>query len=69
VERINHSIRMGNRRMMRLTNAYSKKAGNHGHVMAVTLMHYNFVRIHHTRKVTPAMAAGVTPNPGKYLIC
>jgi hypothetical protein len=24
-------------------------------------MHYNFVRIHQTLKVTPAMAAGVTP--------
>ena len=23
-------------------------------------MHYNFVRIHHTLKITPAMAAGVT---------
>jgi hypothetical protein len=24
-------------------------------------MHYNFVRIHQTLRVTPAMAAGVTP--------
>ncbi len=24
-------------------------------------MHYNFVRIHQTLKVTPAMAAGTTP--------
>jgi hypothetical protein len=29
--------------------------------MAVYFMHYNFVRIHKTLKVTPAMAAGVTP--------
>jgi hypothetical protein len=29
--------------------------------MAVYFMHYNFVRIHQTLKVTPAMAAGVTP--------
>ena len=28
--------------------------------MAVYFMHYNFVRIHQTLRVTPAMAAGVT---------
>jgi len=60
VERSNLSIRMGNRRMTRLTNAFSKKAENHAHMMAIYLMHYNFVRIHQTLKVTPAMAAGVT---------
>jgi hypothetical protein len=51
---------MGNRRMTRLTNAFSKKAENHAHMMAIYFMHYNFVRIHQTLKVTPAMAAGVT---------
>ena len=61
VERSNLSIRMGNRRMTRLTNAFSKKAENHAHMMAIYFMHYNFVRIHQTLKVTPAMAAGVTP--------
>jgi len=61
VERQNLSMRMGNRRMMRLTNAFSKKAENHAHMMAIYFMHYNFVRIHQTMKVTPAMAAGVTP--------
>jgi hypothetical protein len=60
VERSNLSIRMGNRRMTRLTNAFSKKAVNHAHMMAIYFMHYNFVRIHQTLKVTPAMAAGVT---------
>ncbi len=59
-ERQNLNIRMGNRRMTRLTNAFSKKAANHAHMMAIYFMHYNFVRIHHTLKVTPAMAAGVT---------
>lgn len=29
-------------------------------MMAVYFMHYKFVRIHQTLKVTPAMAAGVT---------
>lgn len=61
VERSNLSIRMGNRRMTRLTNAFSKKAENHAHMMAIYFMHYNFVRIHQTLKITPAMAAGVTP--------
>jgi IS1 family transposase len=61
VERQNLNIRMGNRRMTRLTNAFSKKAENHAHMMAIYFMHYNFVRLHQTLKVTPAMAAGVTP--------
>jgi IS1 family transposase len=60
-ERQNLNIRMGNRRMTRLTNAFSKKAANHAHMMAIYFMHYNFVRIHQTLKVTPAMAANVTP--------
>jgi hypothetical protein len=60
-ERQNLSMRMGNRRMTRLTNAFSKKPANHAHMMAIYFMHYNFVRIHQTLKVTPAMAAGVTP--------
>ncbi len=59
-ERQNLSMRMGNRRMTRLTNAFSKKAKNHEHMMAIYFMHYNFVRIHQTLKITPAMAAGVT---------
>ena len=59
-ERLNLNIRMGNRRMTRLTNAFSKKAENHTHMMAIYFMHYNFVRIHQTLKITPAMAAGVT---------
>ena len=61
VERSNLSMRMGNRRMTRLTNAFSKKAENHAHIMAIYFMHYNFVRIHQTLRVTPAMAAGVAP--------
>ena len=62
VERQNLNIRMGNRRMTRQTNAFSKKAENHNHMMAIYFMHYNFVRIHRTLKMTPAMAAGVTTN-------
>lgn len=29
--------------------------------IAIYFMHYNFVRIHQTLKVTPVMAAGVSP--------
>jgi hypothetical protein len=45
---------------MRLTNAFSKKVSNHEPAVAPHFMHYNFVRIHQTLRVTPAMAAGVT---------
>jgi len=51
---------MGIRRFTRLTNAFSKKLANHVHALSIYFMHYNFVRIHQTLRVTPAMEAGVT---------
>jgi hypothetical protein len=48
------------RRFTRLTNAFSKKIENHVAMVALHVMYYNFVRIHQTLRVTPAMAAGVT---------
>jgi IS1 family transposase len=59
-ERSNLTIRMHDRRFTRLTNAFSKKAENHAHSVALNFMYYNFVRMHITLRCTPAMAAGVT---------
>jgi IS1 family transposase len=60
VERQNLTMRMSMRRFTRLTNAHSKKAENHAHMVSLHFMHYNFCRIHKTLRLTPSMAARVT---------
>jgi transposase-like protein/IS1 family transposase len=70
VERQNLTVRMQNRRMTRLTNAFSKKWDNHAYSLALHFCYYNFCRPHQTltqdnegRKTTPAMAAGLEDHP------
>jgi IS1 family transposase len=57
VERQNLTTRMHMRRFTRLTNGFSKKIDNHAYAVALHFMYCNFVRIHQTLRVTPAMEA------------
>ena len=60
VERNNLTMRMQMRRFTRLTNAFSKKLANLKAAVALHFAWYNFVRIHRSLGMTPAMAANVT---------
>jgi IS1 family transposase len=60
VERNNLTLRMHLRRFTRLTNAYSKRVRNLRAAISLHVAWYNFVRVHETIRVTPAMQAGLT---------
>ncbi len=59
VERFNLTMRMGNKRYVRKTNAYSKRIENHACMVALVVWHYNWIRKHDTIKSTPAVKAGL----------
>lgn len=60
VERANLTMRMHMRRFTRLTNAFSKKVENHAHMVALYTVWYNWIKVHKTLRVTPAMEAGLS---------
>ena len=53
-------MRTGMHRFARLTDAFSKKMANHMAMVALYATYYNFVRVHETLRMTPAMAAGLS---------
>lgn len=59
IERQNRSLRMSVRRFTRLTDAFSKRIPNHSWHVALYVVWYNYVRIHRTLRVTPAMEIGL----------
>lgn len=60
IERKNLTIRMHMRRLTRLTNAFSKKLENFRAAAALHFGYYNFVKVHSSIRMTPAMALGVS---------
>jgi len=60
IERQNLTVRMAMRRMTRLTNGFSRKWENLKAAYALYFAWYNFVRVHSTLRVTPAMESGIT---------
>ena len=53
-------MRMAMRRFTRLTNAFSKKLSHLKAAVALHFAWYNFVRVHKSLRVTPAMQAGIS---------
>ena len=66
VERHNLTVRMGNRRYARMTNAFSKKFTKHQAMMHLWITYYSFCWIHGTLKMTPAIAAGISDKAVDY---
>ena len=68
----NLSMRMGVRRLTRLTNGFSKRLEKYCEMLALYFHTYNHIRPHgsertkRNNRVTPAMAAGLTDRPATY---
>ena len=60
VERQNLSVLLANKRYARLTLSFSRKLENHAAAVVLNYFAYNFIRIHCSLRMSPAMAAGVT---------
>jgi hypothetical protein len=60
VERQNWTVRTTMRRYTRLSNGFSRKIENHMAAVAINYFAYNFIKIHSTIRMTPAMVAGVS---------
>jgi hypothetical protein len=60
VKRQNWTVRTTMRSYTRLSNGFSRKLENHAAATALNYFAHNFIKIHRTLRVSPAMAAGVT---------
>jgi transposase-like protein/IS1 family transposase len=63
VERANWTLRGHLRRFTRLSNGFSRKKANLRAALALYFAYYNFVRMHKSIRMTPAMAAGIARKP------
>jgi hypothetical protein len=66
VERQNLTVRMAMRRFTRLTNAFSKKLTYLKAALSLHFAWYDWVRVHQTLRVTPAMQAGISNRVWKW---
>lgn len=66
IERLNLTIRMQDRRFTRKTNGFSKKYANHCASVDFHVVYYNFIRVHMSLDVTPAMEAKLTDHVWTY---
>lgn len=63
VEPLNLDVRRCCRPFTRLTNAFSRKLANRKAVVAVFAAVHNFVKMHRSLRMTPAMKADLTRRP------
>lgn len=60
IERHNQTMRERNRRFTRETLGFSKRVWRHRRMVALQVVYENFVSIHGSLRVSPAMAAGIS---------